>query len=88
MGSSLEARVAGSHTASSATAPKMTGTVTNTIGSQDFTPKRTLARRRVSPNAAQIPRILSSPLDNREEKHNDPLDSPGERVGCLKNPVI
>jgi hypothetical protein len=42
----------------------------------------------VSPNAAQIPRILSSPLDNRDEKHNDPLDSPGERVGCLKNPVI
>ena len=47
--------MAGSHTASSATAASTTGTVTNTIGSHDFTPNSRLAIRRVSPNAAQAP---------------------------------
>jgi hypothetical protein len=43
MGSSLAARAPGSQTASRATADKMTGTVTYTMGSQDLTPKRKLA---------------------------------------------
>ena len=39
MGSNFEARVAGSHTANSATALNTTGTVTNTIGSSGFDPE-------------------------------------------------
>ena len=55
IGFSLDARVAGSQTASNATAARISGTDTNTAGSQDFTPNRKLAMKRVSQNAAPIP---------------------------------
>jgi hypothetical protein len=58
MGSNLEARVAGSHTAKSTTALNATGTITNIIGSYGLTPKRKLAIRRVSAKAAQTPTIV------------------------------
>ena len=57
-GSRRAAREAGSHTASKATALKMIGTVTNTKGSQELTPYRKLARKRVSPNPALMPAMM------------------------------
>jgi hypothetical protein len=55
MGSARLARIAGIHTATSATPISTAGTTENTVGSHAFTPNSRLAISLVSPNAAASP---------------------------------
>src|SRR5579862_7418401 len=60
MGSTLEARAAGSHAAIRAMAVRISGADTNTAGSQGLTPKRRVGKRRVNPkDAATVPSDFS-----------------------------
>jgi hypothetical protein len=59
MGSIRLARMAGNHTAISATTTNVTGTTKKTRGSHGFTPNRKLAITRVNPKAGASPRSYS-----------------------------